>query len=125
MLTAGAFARKNDANDFTLTAHITAIDMQTGTTGVVGQGSTDYDGKYSSRVGGGGSYTWQLLTVQIDGDNVVYGLHRVPSYHHQTYRLGDYKASWEGSFLRILTTDEKGKPKSEQFSIVSQHASTK
>lgn len=70
-----SFAKhKEDMGEFPLTVHITAVEMRQGTTAVTGSGSTDNDGKYTSSVSGGESYTWHIYTAQVEGDKKIYGL---------------------------------------------------
>ncbi len=123
-----AFASK-DEGDFPLTIHVTAVHMEQGRAGVYGGGSTDSNGNYSSSVSGGGSYTWQLFTVQIEGDKKTYEL-STPRMHYKGSKglavatmgwsavatarrnyllsIGDYHGRWnKDGTLEVQFTDPK------------------
>ena len=140
-----SFARKKDTGEYPLTIHVTAIEMQQGTTGVSGGGHTDSNGSYSSSVTGGQSYTWHLYAAQIDGDAKTYGLSTrtmhykggtglalatlgwspiVTGRRNAQLHLGDYRGSWnKNGTLEIQFSDEKGELKHQTFRIESEKAS--
>lgn len=128
--------------DFGLTIHITAVDMQQGQSGVSGRGSTDSNGNYSSNVSGGESYTWHLYTAHIEGDNKTYGLSTrihykggkvlaaatlgwsaaVTSRRIQLH-IGDYRGHWNNDgTLEIRFPDQKGGLIHQPFRIESERA---
>lgn len=145
LLVGRSFAHKKNTVEFPLTVHITAVDMQQGTTGVTGGGTTDSNGNYSSSVSGGESYTWHLYSAQIEGDNKTYGL-STRAMHYKGGRglalatmgwsavatgrrnaqlhLGDYRGCWnKNGTLEIQFTDEKGELKHQTFRIESEKPS--
>ena len=141
LLSIPAFPQKND---FPLTVHITAVTAEQGQHGVVGHGSTDSNGNYSSTVSGGGTYTWKLYTARIEGDQKTYGL-STPRMHYKggkglavatmgwsiiaTARpnhwlhIGEYNGRWnQDGTLEIQFIDEKGKLTHQVFAVESEEA---
>ena len=138
-----SFAAKNNEQDFSLQIHIVRVDMAQGQNGVVGSGSTDSNGNYSSHVSGGGSYLYHVYTVHIDGDQRELKM-TTPAAHFKGGRglalatalptagwslvatqrknywlhIGTYKGRWnkDGS-LEIEFTDNKGQPRHQPFFI--------
>src|ERR1019366_88134 len=103
-LTLAVSAKKNpNSEDFNLTAHITAVNVEQGYRSS-GSLSTDNDGKVSGS-SSGGTYDYHVFTVKIDGNPVTYqmkyfsrGFHRYVSH----LNIGDYKAFWKKDGLLIL-----------------------
>jgi hypothetical protein len=112
-----SFAAAKDKHDFPLQVHIVSVDMAQGQRGVSGSGGPDFNGNYTSRVHGGGSYLYHVFTVHIDGSDVEYKM-TIAYVSGQVLHLGVYKGGWnrDGS-LEVQFLNEKGKLKHQRFSI--------
>jgi hypothetical protein len=111
-----------NTNDFPLTLHITAIEMEQGNRPVTGSGYTDSNGNYQSSVDGGGTYYWHLFTATIDGDPVTYKLatRAMKGFMKRAaiLRVGDYSARWnKNGTLEIQYAKSQGKLDHETFRI--------
>jgi hypothetical protein len=134
-------AQAKKQEDFPLTIHITEIDARQGIHSVSGSGRTDSNGNYSSDVSGGGSYTYHVFTVRIDGDPKIYqfsasthftkketalavatdGVSLLAKHRAALLGIGDYHAHWnKNGTLEVQYINDKGKPTSEVFSMLSE-----
>ncbi len=109
----------NKSSDFSLTAHITAVNTHQEYSSS-GSTSTNDDGKVSGSSSGSTS-TVYTFTVKIDGDPITYQMQRSAGWNKHMLHLGDYKGCWKkGHVLEVILADDNGKEKTQSLFVVGE-----
>jgi len=123
-LTLAASAKKHtNTEDFNLTVHVASVQSEQGCRSS-GSVSTDNDGKVSGD-SSGGSYSYLVYTVKIEGSPVTYKMgndYAMRGFHHiENLHIGDYKAHWKNStILEVLYLNDKDKEKVQHLRVVGE-----
>src|ERR1019366_5506527 len=104
LLVGQSFAHKHSDDDFPLSVHITAVNVE--------------------QVNGGGTY--HIFTAHIDGDNKTYGL--APIYNHlgltapyaYFVNIGRYRGLWNKNGTLKIQLVNKGKLTHQDFKVESE-----
>jgi hypothetical protein len=120
-VTLAVSAKHLDTDDFNLTAHITAVNVQQGYESH-GRTSTDENGNVTGS-SHGKTYDYRIFTVKIDGNPITYQM-RCTSFNCESQlHINNYNARWKKEgILEVILTNDKGKEKTINLRVVGEQA---